>query len=97
MGVYIPTDIYTHNKPPKQGLTNMVKKITKPIEEVIEEVKTEPITEPIVEEEEAASAAVVESAEKAAFRLFIENYKVSNPVKYEMKKEVLEKQLNEIK
>ncbi len=42
-------------------------------------------------------AEPVESAEHAAFRVYIENYSKSNPVKYEMKKAALEKQLSEIK
>jgi hypothetical protein len=72
--------------------------MTKIKKETIEETVVETV-EPIVEEkvEEKTVETVVESAEKAAFRLFIENYKISNPVKYEGKKDALEKQLNEIK
>lgn len=68
----------------------MTKKIVKPIADKVEGVSQ-------VIEEITPVETVVESTEKAAFRLFIENYKISNPVKYEMKKEALEKQLNEIK
>lgn len=37
-----------------------------------------------------------ESPEKAKFRQIIEEYKVQNPVKYEMKKEALEAKLNSL-
>lgn len=93
MGVYIPTDIYAHNKLPDRDKTHM----TKIKKEIIEETVVETV-EPIVKEKvEEKPVETVESAEKAAFRTLIENYKISNPVKYEGKKEALEKQLNEIK
>lgn len=37
---------------------------------------------------------VVESEAKKQFRLFIAKYKKQNPVKYELKKEELERKLN---
>lgn len=38
----------------------------------------------------------VESEAKKKFRQIIEEYKVQNPVKYELKKEALEKKLNSL-
>lgn len=39
---------------------------------------------------------VSESPEKAKYRQIIEEYKVQNPVKYEMKKEAMERKLNSL-
>jgi len=47
-----------------------------------------------IEEEAVAPEAIVESEAKKKFRQIIEDYKVQNPVKYEMKKEALEAKLN---
>lgn len=38
-----------------------------------------------------------ESAERTAFKAFLEDYKAKSPVKYEAKKEVLEAKLEAIK
>lgn len=50
------------------------------------------------EKEEVVEKVVVakESEAKVAFRKLIEAYKVSNPAKYETKKEVLEAKLNSL-
>jgi len=43
-----------------------------------------------------AEVAVEESEAKKAFRAYMENYKVSNPVKYKLKEVELLKQLNSL-
>ena len=63
----------------------------------VEKVEKEAVSEVSKVSEMAVKAEEVESAEKIAFRKLIENYSKVNPVKYEMKKEALEKQLNEMK
>ena len=45
---------------------------------------------------DAKEPVIPESMTKARFRKLIENYKIANPVKYEMKKAALEKQLESL-
>lgn len=54
----------------------------------------EETTETPAEVAEVVNAS--ESAEKTAFRALIEAYKVQNPAKYEVKKDELIKQLNNL-
>jgi hypothetical protein len=54
-------------------------------------------TKKIEKVEEIQEPEMPESEEKQAFRLLIEKYKEQNPVKYEQKKETLEKKLNLMK
>ena len=59
--------------------------------EVVDVVETEVETTPEVE------VATEESTAKKELRALIEAYKIQNPVKYELKKESLDKQLSELK
>lgn len=56
---------------------------------------TETLQEPVVKVETTTEVAV-ESEAKKAFRSYIENYKVKNPVKYKIKEADLLKQLNQL-
>lgn len=58
--------------------------------------KTTPEVEEVQAPEPTTEVAVEESEAKKAFRAFIETYKQRNPVKYELKKEALEAQLNSL-
>lgn len=69
-----------------------------------EEIQDEALTEEVEEEAPVVEKTVVAKKPdgtpaytKAQFKEIIEAYKVQNPVKYEMKKEALQKQLNALK
>lgn len=47
--------------------------------------------------EEVSDTKVKESPEKQALRAYFDAYKIKNPVKYEMKKEAFQKQLDAMK
>jgi hypothetical protein len=90
MGRFIPPMLLPIDSPLRVNKT--MPRIKKTAPEIQPEAVVETTPETVVSTE-----PVVESVEKAAFRKLIADYKIANPVKYEMKKEALEAQLEAMK